>query len=62
MSDSHGTAPRPATEPMRYTGDGTPDMAVDYIPGDDPASLDNQDTRETVNTTPPPLRDGEESA
>jgi len=47
------TAPVPAThatEPMRYTGDGTPDMAVDYIPGDDPGSVANQDTRETVNT------------
>ena len=47
---------RPVGEMMSYTGDRAPDMAVDYVPGDDPTSLDNEDTRQLENTIPPPLR------
>jgi hypothetical protein len=49
--------PNNPMQPRVYTGDGKPDMAVDYIPGDDPASLDNDPTTDIANTTPPPLRE-----
>ncbi len=56
-SDPRSTPPGNPLKPRVYTGGGKPDTAVDYTPGDDPASLDNADTRDVTNTTPPPLRE-----